>query len=85
MTPMAVTSPQIRKEKHMAWVINNFEPIYVDDPWDDPNYDPRVGDISCGMCPLTLEECDNRRARGEVCYWTEVWASEDEEGRQIDG
>lgn len=66
----------------MAWEIRNFEPVYVDDPWDNPNYDPRDDSMDCMMCPLNYKECDSRRARGEACYWTEAWASEDEEGRQ---
>ena len=57
----------------VSWAL---EPVYVDDPWDNPNYDPRIGDISCGMCPLSFEECDKR----EVCYWDEVW-KENEDGQ----
>ena len=57
------------------WIISSaLEPVYVDDKWDDPNYDPRTDDMDCMMCPCTLEECDKR----EVCYWDEVWAKDDE-------
>ena len=62
----------------MAWVINNFEPVYVDDEWDNPNYDSRTGDIDCMMCPFSLEECDKRFEEGKSCYWDEVWGLADE-------
>lgn len=58
------------------WIISSaLEPVYVDDPWDNPNYDPRTDDMDCMMCPCSLEECDKR----EVCYWDEVWREEREE------
>lgn len=54
------------------WIISrSLEPIYVDDPWDNPDYDSRVDDPDCVFCPYTLEECDERMKRGERCYWNE--------------
>ena len=58
------------------WTISSaLEPIYVDDPWDYPDYDSRDDSMDCAMCPLTYEECDKR----EVCYWDEVWGTAEEE------
>lgn len=61
------------------WTISNFEPIYVEDPWDNPNYDPRSDNMDCMMCPCSFKECDKR----EVCYWDEVWALEKEEENEM--
>ena len=56
----------------MAWEIRNFEPVYVDDPRDNPDYDPRTGSMDCMMCPCSFAECDKR----EICYWDEAWKTE---------
>ena len=62
----------------MAWIITSaLEPVYVDDPWDNPNYDPRDDSMDCMMCPCTKAECDKRR----TCYWDEVWSTEDDDPR----
>ena len=61
------------------WTISNFEPIYVDDPWDNPDYDPRSDSMDCMMCPCSFEECDKR----DKCYWDEAWASEKEEENEV--
>lgn len=36
------------------WVINNFEPVYIDDDWNDNN-----------MCPVPCDECGCK----DDCYW----------------
>jgi hypothetical protein len=56
----------------MAWEIRNFEPVYVDDPQDNPDYDPRTDSMDCMMCPCSFAECDKR----EICYWDEEWKTE---------
>lgn len=62
------------------WNISSaLEPVYVDDPWDNPDYDPRDDSMDCMMCPLTYEECDSRKAMNKVCYWIEEWELEDKE------
>jgi hypothetical protein len=61
------------------WTISRgLEPIYVDDPWDNPDYDPRDNDMDCMMCPCTREECDERHGNGKGCYWDEVWGKDAE-------
>ena len=59
----------------MGWKISrSLEPIYVDDLWDNPNYDARDYSMDCMMCPYSKEECDNC----EVCYWDMVWNTKDD-------